>query len=167
MVCGETFWHFLFNCPYALCSSVYLAVLLLCSTGSKGHVNHVINSVHAFRHSTMCLSPLNLGDAYNVKEIGVSWCQILMRRHMEIAGTLYGEERAGNTHLSTWEGEIQESESCKSRSGETLGDFNLMSEHQRGLDSRNKPMKNCKTQILCEGLFRKTTMLGSHCYIAW
>lgn len=38
-------WHFLFNCPYALCSYVYLAVLLSCSTGSKGHVNHVINSV--------------------------------------------------------------------------------------------------------------------------
>lgn len=28
------------------------------------------------------------------------------------------EQRAGNTRLSTWEGEIQESESLKSRSGE-------------------------------------------------
>lgn len=31
--------------------AVCLAALLACSTGSKGHVNHVINSVHAFKHS--------------------------------------------------------------------------------------------------------------------
>lgn len=55
----------------------------------------------------MHLSPLNLGAVYNVEEIGVSWCQILMRRDMEIAETLCGEQRAGNTHLSTSEEKVK------------------------------------------------------------
>lgn len=157
-------WHFLFNCPYALCSYVYLAVLLSCSTGSKGHVNHVINSVHAFRHSAMHLSSLNLRASDNAKEIGVCWCQILMRCQMKIAETLWGTEgrKYVSLHLRRWnpgEWKLQEPQWRKS--------FNLLSEHQGGLDSSHKPMKNCKTQILFEGLFRKTTMLGSHRYIAW
>lgn len=112
-------WHFLFNCPYAPCSYVHLAVLLSCSTGSKGHVNHVINSVQAFRHSARRLSPLNLRTGDNVQEIGVSWCQILMRCHMEIAETLWrteGRKYHQSLHLRR-EREIQES--CESHRGES------------------------------------------------
>lgn len=172
IVCSEMFWHFLFHCPYALCSYVYLAALLSCSTGSKGHVNHVINSVLAFRHSTMHLSPLNLGAVYNVEEIGVSWCQILMRRDMEIAETLCVEQRAGNTlrhcvenrgqeiHISPpqkrrWnpgEWKLQEQQRRKL--------LNLMSEHQEGLNSKHKPMRNAKPKSFVKVYLEKPQCWG-------
>lgn len=61
-----------------------LQSVLMSSIGSKGLLNHFINLVYAFRHSTMRLIPLKLRAVYTLEEISVcSRCQILMRHHME------------------------------------------------------------------------------------